>query len=66
MASFPLPAGQTLATIQTGRADGTRRRGPEDIITRQGHTDAVAASRIIDCVLRDERPDLHRLDPRPR
>jgi L-lactate dehydrogenase len=35
-----------------------RRRGPDDIVARKGHTDAgiaVTASRIVECVLRDQR-----------
>ena len=56
--SFPLPPGRRLTDIQASCTERTRRRGPDDIIVRKGHTDAgiaVAASRIVECVLRDQR-----------
>lgn len=56
--SFPLPRGRTLTDIQASCTERTRRRGPDEIIVRKGHTDAgiaVAASRIVECVLRDQR-----------
>ena len=55
---FPLPSGKSLAALKTGCMERTRRRGPDDIMSRKGHTDAgiaVAASRIVECVVRDQR-----------
>lgn len=58
LGSYPLPAGKTLREVQARCTERTRRRGPDDIVARKGHTDAgiaVAASRIVECVLRDQR-----------
>jgi L-lactate dehydrogenase len=55
---YPLPPGRTLASVQCGCAEYVRRRGPDDILARKGHTDAgiaVTASRVVECVLRDQR-----------
>jgi L-lactate dehydrogenase len=58
LASFPLPSGSNLADIQESFTEGMRRRGPVDILTRKGFTSvgiAAAVSRIVECVLRDQR-----------
>jgi L-lactate dehydrogenase len=58
LASFPLPPTHNLAAIRSECAERTRRRGPEDILARKGHTDAgvaVAVGRIVESVLRDQR-----------
>jgi L-lactate dehydrogenase len=58
LASFPLPPTYNLAAIQSECTERTRRRGPDDILARKGHTDAgvaVAVTRIVESVLRDER-----------
>ena len=58
LASFPLPPTHNLAAIQSQCAERTRRRGPDDILARKGHTDAgiaVAVTRIVESVLRDQR-----------
>jgi L-lactate dehydrogenase len=55
--SFPLPAGTILATLKAQSADWARRRGA-DVYARRGYTAngiAVAVSRIVECVLRDQR-----------
>ena len=57
LALFPLPSTQTLAAVQAACAERTRRRAPEEFAGK-GHTNAgiaVAASRIVECVLRDQR-----------
>ena len=57
LSSFPLPSTQSLADLEAEIADDARRRGP-DLIARKGHTAsgiAVAVSRIVECVLRDQR-----------
>jgi L-lactate dehydrogenase len=58
LASFPLPPTHNLAAVQSECAERTRRRGPDDILARKGHTDAgvaVAVTRIVESVLRDQR-----------
>jgi L-lactate dehydrogenase len=58
LASFPLPPTHDLAAIESECAERTRRRGPDDILARKGHTDAgvaVAVTRIVESVLRDQR-----------
>jgi L-lactate dehydrogenase len=58
LASFPLPPTHNLAAIQSQCAERTRRRGPDHILARKGHTDAgvaVAVTRIVESVLRDQR-----------
>ena len=58
LASFPLPPAHSLAAMQSECAERTRRRGPDDILARKGHTDAgvaVAVARIVESVLRDQR-----------
>ena len=58
LASFPLPPTHNLAAIQSQCAERTRRRGPDDILARKGHTDAgvaVAVTRSVESVLRDQR-----------
>jgi L-lactate dehydrogenase len=57
LTSFPLAPGQSLAAVQAACAERTRRRAPEEFV-RKGHTNAgiaVVASRIVECVLRDQR-----------
>ena len=57
LSSFPLPTTQSLAELQSEVAEGARRRGSE-VVARIGHTAsgiAVAISRIVECVLRDQR-----------
>jgi L-lactate dehydrogenase len=55
--SFPLPPARNLADLESEVAEAARRRGPE-VLARKGHTAsgiAVAVSRIVECVLRDQR-----------
>ena len=56
--SFPLSSKRgSLADLEAEVAEGARRRGPE-VLARIGHTAsgiAVAISRIVECVLRDQR-----------
>jgi L-lactate dehydrogenase len=57
LSSFPLPSTQRLAGLESELADAARRRGTE-VLARKGHTAsgiAVAVSRIVECVLRDQR-----------
>jgi L-lactate dehydrogenase len=57
LSSFPLPSAQSLADLKSEIAEDARRRGSE-VVARKGHTAsgiAVAISRIVDCVLRDQR-----------
>ena len=57
LSSFPLPATQSLDDLKAEAADDARRRGSE-VVARIGHTAsgiAVAISRIVECVLRDQR-----------
>jgi L-lactate dehydrogenase len=57
LARFPLPDLADLASIKAESAELTRRRGPA-VYARKGHTNAgiaVAASRIAESVLRDQR-----------
>ena len=57
LSAFPLPATQSLADLKSRVADDAQRRGPE-VVARIGHTAsgiAVAISRIVECVLRDQR-----------
>ena len=56
LAAFPLAPGEDLEEIQADCAGRTRRRGL-DVLARKGHTSngiAVAVSRIVESVLRDQ------------
>ena len=56
LAAFPLPPGEDLEELQADCAARTRRRGL-DVLARKGHTSngiAVAVSRIVESVLRDQ------------
>jgi L-lactate dehydrogenase len=57
LGSFPLSATRGLADLKSEVAEGAQRRGPE-VVARIGHTAsgiAVAISRIVECILRDQR-----------
>lgn len=57
LSSFPLPSARSLADLRSELAEDARQRGTE-VLARKGHTGsgiAVAISRIVECVLRDQR-----------
>jgi L-lactate dehydrogenase len=57
LSSFPLPSAQSLADLKSAVAHEARQRG-HAVVARIGHTAsgiAVAVSRIVECVLRDQR-----------
>jgi L-lactate dehydrogenase len=57
LGSFPLPSTESLADLKSKLAEDARQRGSE-VVARKGHTAsgiAVAISRIVESVLRDQR-----------